>query len=85
MQKILLSAAGAFALAAMTFSAGAEAQCYWTGNDWSCSTPPPAYYPQTYAASPYPAWNAWDFQDYRLRPDWLPSYPGPKLSGHGGS
>jgi hypothetical protein len=89
MKKTLLSAAGAFVLAAAMFSGSAEAQCWWTGYSWSC-TPQAMYYPQPYAlsaypaATAYPAWNAWDYQDYRLRPDWLPSYPGPKPSGGNG-
>jgi hypothetical protein len=77
----LLSAVGAFALAAVAFSGGAQAQCWWSGYSWSCA-PPVTPYAQPYAA--YPAWNAWDYQDYRQRPAWLPSYPGPKPSGGGG-
>src|SRR5690349_6761461 len=70
MKNTLLSAAGAFVLAVVTFSGGAQAQCFWTGYNWSCPTSS-YYYPHPYAGTAYPAWNAWDFQDYRLRPDWL--------------
>ena len=84
MKTMLLSAATAFWLTAAMFSTSADAQCLWTGYNWSCTPETGYYYPESYAVSPYPAWNSWDFQDYRLRPGWLPSYPGPKLSGHGG-
>jgi hypothetical protein len=80
-----MSAAGAFALATVAFSGGAQAQCVWTGFDWSCAAAPPVYalpYENvyTYGYPPYAAYNPY-FSDY-YRPSWLPSYPGPKLSGH---
>ena len=85
MRKTLLSAGGAFALAAFAFSGAAQAQCWWTGFGYSCAAPPAAtYYTQPYWGSPYPAFNAYDYRDYRFKPDWLPSYPGPKPSGGGG-
>jgi len=81
MKQAFATPAGAFVLAAVMFSGAAEAQCWWSGYGWSCA-PPVAHYPPPYGA--YPAWNAWDFQDYRLRPYWLPSYPGPQPSGEEG-
>lgn len=87
MRKTLLSAAGAVALTAFAFTGSAQAQCWWTGFGYSCTTPPAATYYHTPfwgTPSPYAAWTAWDYRDYRYKPDWLPSYPGPKPSGGGG-
>lgn len=78
MKRTLLSAAGAFALVAAAFSGGAQAQCAWTPVGWACAAPPAAYYVNPYYASPYAAWNAFDYRDYRYQPDWLPTYPGPR-------
>lgn len=75
MKKILLGGAAAFSLAVIAFTGSAQAQCWWTGLGYSCAAPPSmVYQPST----PYPAWNAYDYQDYRARPLWLPSYPGPR-------
>jgi hypothetical protein len=84
MRTSLIGAAGAFALAAVAFSGGAQAQCAWTGFDWSCAAAaPPAvtYYQPPYWDTPYAAFNAYDYRDYRYKPDWLPSYPGPRPGG----
>jgi hypothetical protein len=92
MTKALLTAAGAFVLAAVMFSVSAKAECWATAYGWSCAPSATySYYPQLYVAAAYPAWypataypawNAWDYQDYRLRPLWLPSYPGPRPSSN---
>ena len=85
MKKTLLGAAGAFALAAVAFTGSAQAQCWWTGLGYSCASPPATmmYYAEPFVPStPYPAWNTYDYQDYRWRPDWLPSFPGPRPGGH---
>jgi hypothetical protein len=50
-KTILLSAAGAFVLAAAAFSGVAEAQCVWNGYAWSCA---PAPAPGPYAAPQTP-------------------------------
>jgi hypothetical protein len=79
----LLSAAGGIALAAFAFSANAQTQCWWTGYGYSCAAPPASYYepaPPYYRPTPYAAWNAYDYRNYRYQPEWLPSYPGPKPS-----
>jgi len=87
-KKMLLGAVGAFALAAVAFSGSAQAQCWWNGYNYSCTAPtvvaPTAmYYQEPYVpATAYPAWNSYDYQDYRARPAWLPSYPGPRPGGH---
>ena len=84
MRKILLSSAGAFTLAAVALTGSAQAQCWWTGAAYSCAAPPatnaapPAVYYAPYGGTAYPAFNSYDYQDYRLRPQWLPSYPGPR-------
>jgi hypothetical protein len=84
MRRALLGAAGAFVIAAVAFSGNAQAQCWWNGFDFSCAAPPVTYYepapPQVFYPTPYAAWNAWDYRDYRYNPSWLPSYPGPKAS-----
>ena len=77
MRKTLLSAVGAFALAAVAYTGSAQAQCWWTGFGYSCAAPQDMYY-VPYGGTAYPAFNAYDYQDYRLRPRWLPSYPGPR-------
>jgi hypothetical protein len=86
MKTGLLSAAGAFALAAVAFTGSAQAQCWWSGMGYSCAAPTVVesrfYEPAPVWGTPYPAWNAYDYQDYRLRPYWLPSYPGPRPGGH---
>ena len=87
MKTTLMSAAGAFALAAVAFSGGAQAQCVWTGLDWSCAAAPPVYvlpyesvYQSQYAYPPYPVYDR--YYDYAYRPACLGSYPGPRPSGH---
>ena len=82
MKRTLLGAAGAFALAAVAFTGSAQAECWWNGYNYSCAAAPVVvpqvmYYQEPYK-TPYPAWNAYDYQDYRARPLWLPSYPGPR-------
>ena len=86
MKKTLLTAAAAVALGVVAFSGSAQAQCWWTGLGYSCAAPTVVpqtmYYHDSYVVptTPYPAWNSWDYQDYRARPLWLPSYPGPRPS-----
>jgi hypothetical protein len=85
MKTIVANAVGAIALAAFAFTGTAQAQqCWWTGFGYSCAAPPVTYYqPQPYTGrTPYAAWNAYDYKDYRLDPLWLPSYPGPQPGGH---
>ena len=95
MKTRLLSAAGAVALAAFTFAGNAQAQCWRDGfGYYTCATPPVTYYqpyyepyygPYAYGATPatpYAAWNAYDYRDYRYDPRWLPSYPGPRPGSH---
>jgi hypothetical protein len=82
---MLLSGAGAIALAAFAFAGGAQAQQCWSSvyGYYSCAAPPATYYyPQmpTYAPTPYAAWYAYDYRDYRREPLWVPSYPGPRAS-----
>ncbi len=78
MKRVLLSAAAAFVLAAVVVPGGARAQCWFDGFTNTCA-PAPAY-----AApwSPYPAFTPYAYWDYRYKPYWLPSYPGPRPGGH---
>jgi hypothetical protein len=77
--RIVLPAAGAFALALFVLSSGAQAQCWWTGLGPACAVEP--VFPQTYWGSPYAAFTPYDYRDYRYKPAWLPSYPGPRPGG----
>ncbi len=81
MTRTLLSAAGALVLTVFALSSGAQAQCYWTGWSTVCAAPPATYYVPPYYGSPFAAFNAYDYRDYRYKPDWLPSYPGPRPGG----
>ena len=51
-RTLLLSAAGAVALAAFASSANAQTQCWWTGYGYSCAAPPVSYY-----EPPPPLWT----------------------------
>jgi hypothetical protein len=87
MKTLLLSAIGAVALAGLASSANAQTQCWQSAYGYySCAAPPAAYYqpppPPTYGPTPYAAWNAYDYRDYRNDPQWVPSFPGPRPSGH---
>jgi len=79
--RTLLSAAGALVLVVFALSSGAQAQCWWTGWGTACAVPPATYYAPPYWGTPYAAFNAYDYRDYRYKPDWLPSYPGPRPGG----
>ncbi len=92
MRRALLGAAGALVVATVALSGNAEAQCWRDGfGQYTCATPPGRYYQPyydpyyrapAYPATPYAAWNAYDYRDYRYDPMWLPSYPGPAAGGH---
>ena len=56
MKKILLGAAGAIAVAAVTFSGSANAACYWNGYNWNCASPQ-AYYPVLFIMSADAGWR----------------------------
>ncbi|MGE5268400.1 MAG: hypothetical protein ACM3JG_01870 [Thiohalocapsa sp.] len=78
MYKVIAAAAAGVVLAGVSFGT-AKAQCVWDGFATTCvAVPGPYYAAPFYWGTPYPAWNAYDFQNYRFRPDWLPSYPGPR-------
>ena len=84
MKKTLLTAVAAAALGVVAFTGTAQAQCWWTGLGYSCAgpnvvVPQTMYYQDPYVyPTPYPAWNSYDYQNYRARPLWMPSYPGPR-------
>lgn len=78
MKRVFLGAAAVFAVTALMVPGGAQAQCWWDGFTTSCVAVPAPYFPAPVWGTPYAAWNAWDFRDYRFQPDWLPTYPGPR-------
>ncbi len=84
MRIALLGAAGAVALSALAFTAPAQAQCWFDGWSTRCAATPAPYAAPYYGypASPYAAWNSFDYRDYRYAPYWLPSAPGPRAGGH---
>jgi hypothetical protein len=92
MRTMLLSAAGAAALAAFAFTGNAQAQCWRDGfGSYNCAAPPVTYYQPYYEpyyqpypswGTPYAAWNSYDYRNYRYDPTWLPSQPGPRPGGH---
>ena len=78
MKTSLFGAAAAFVLAAVAFSGGAQAQCWWSGYNWSCSTPPAtAYAPMPYysGAPGYPV----------VEPTWGYGMPSVSYNGYGAS
>ncbi|HLY44045.1 MAG TPA: hypothetical protein VKQ73_00595 [Stellaceae bacterium] len=84
MKTALFSAVGAFALAAVAFSGGAQAQCVWTGYAWSCGAQPPAYAQPYSGAYQYPGdqYAPGYGNPYGYQPGWSTQYPGPRVSGH---
>lgn len=86
MNRPLWGAAAAVVLGAAAFASSAQAQCMWNGFDWSCAgAPAPAYsYYQPYGAAV--PWQTYPTTDtyYGYKPQWLPSYPGPRPSSGAG-
>jgi len=81
----LLSAVGAFALAAVAFSGGAQAQCAWNGYSWSCGAAPQAYAQPYAGAYQYPGnqyYSGYTAPYYGYQQGWQSYYPGPRASGH---
>jgi hypothetical protein len=84
MKKALLGAAAAVVFGMAGFTASAQAQCVWNGFNWSCATPaPPAYYDPYAVAAPWQTYPTTDTY-YGYKPQWLPSYPGPRPSSGAG-
>ena len=85
MNKVLLGTATAIAFGAVAFTSAAQAQqCVWDGFNWSCP-PAPAYsYYNPYAAAV--PWQTYPTTDtyYGYKPQWLPSYPGPRAASGAG-
>ena len=86
MNKVLWGAAAALMFGAVAFTSSAQAQCVWNGYGWSCGGPAaPAYsYSQPYAAVPWQTYptTGYDYNGYK--PQWLPSYPGPRAGSGAG-
>jgi hypothetical protein len=84
MRRALLGAVAAFGLAAVGFAghANAQQQCWWNGFAWSCQSPAYSYSPgYYYGPYGYPSLNPYATG---YKPDWLPSYPGPRPSSGAG-
>jgi hypothetical protein len=87
MNKAVLGAAAAVVLGGAVFATSAQAQCWWDGFTWACTGPAaPAYsYYEPYAGVPwqtYPVISGDGYWGYK--PQWLPSYPGPRPSSRAG-
>jgi hypothetical protein len=83
-KKILLGAAAAIAVAAVTFSGSANAACYWNGYNWNCASPQAYYQPYTYQYGYQPYYGYSQPNSYGPYSHWNPSrYPGPPAGGHG--
>jgi hypothetical protein len=78
MRKMFVASLAAIAVAGLT-AGTVHAQCWFDGYTTACAPVAPYYVePPYFYPTPYAAWNAWDFRDYRLQPNWLPTYPGPR-------
>lgn len=85
MKTALLSAVGAFTLAAVAFSGGAQAQCVWTGMNWACGAAPPVYGQPYGGAYQYPGYQYYPsygdaYSGYQAGAQ--SNYPGPRAGGH---
>lgn len=84
MYKSVLGAAAAVVLGAVAFATSAEAQCFWSGFGYACAAPPVAYY-GPYGAVPWQTYPVVSGDGYwGFKPQWLPSYPGPRPSSRAG-
>ena len=84
MYKAVLGAAAAVVFGAVTFATSAEAQCIWNGFNYACAAPPAAYY-GPYGAVPWQTYPVVSGDGYwGFKPQWLPSYPGPRPSSRAG-
>ena len=89
MKKTLLSAAGGGTWQWSAFSGSAQAQCWWTGLGYSCAAPavpaPQVTYYQDAVCCPddaLPGLELVRLPGLSRAAAWLPSYPGPRPSGH---
>lgn len=85
MNKALLGAATAVVFGVVAFSSSAQAACWWNGLNWSCAAGPPAAYYDPYAGVvPWQTYPTVGYEFNGYKPQWLPSYPGPRPSGGAG-
>ena len=76
MNKSLLGAAAAVVFGAAAFTGSAQAQCFWTGMNWSCAAAPPVAYTDPYAvAVPWQTYPTIGYEYDGYKPQWLPSRP----------
>ena len=87
MNKALLGAVAAVAFGATAFVGSAQAQCVWTGLNWSCPGPvaiAPVGSDRLWAAPPWQTYPTTGYEYNGYKPQWLPSYPGPRASSGAG-
>jgi hypothetical protein len=86
MNKAVLGAAAAVVLAGVAFATSAQAQCWWDGFTWACAGPAaPVYsYDEPYWGVPWQTYPTVSGEYYGYKPQWLPSYPGPRPSSGAG-
>jgi hypothetical protein len=85
MTKTLLGAVAAVVFGAAAFTGSAQAQCFWTGWNWSCAGGPPVAYTDPYAVVvPWQTYPTVGYEYDGYKPQWLPSYPGPRPSSGAG-
>ena len=85
MYKAVLGAAAAVVFGAAAFATNAEAQCIWNGFNYACAAPVAPVWGGPYYVTPwqtYPTVSGDGYWGYK--PQWLPSYPGPRASSRAG-
>jgi len=85
MKKAVLGAAAAVVFGAVAFATSAEAQCVWNGFNYACAVPVAPVWAGPYWAAPwqtYPTVSGDGYWGYK--PQWLPSFPGPRPSSRAG-
>ena len=85
MNKAMLGAAAAVVLGTAAFATSAQAQCFWSGLGYACVAPVAPVWAAPYGAVPwqtYPVISGDGYWGYK--PQWLPSYPGPRPASRAG-
>ena len=85
MTKALLGAAAAVVFGAVALTSSAQAACWWNGWNWSCAGGSrAAYYDPYWGGVPWQTYPTVGYEYNGYKPQWLPSYPGPRPSGGAG-
>jgi hypothetical protein len=84
MKKAVLGAAAAVVFGAVAFSTSAEAQCWSDGYTYTCAAPGGPVYTERYWAVPWQTYPTVGYEYNGYKPQWLPSYPGPRASSGAG-